>query len=91
MTIDHVVSRKRGGSDAFDNLVAACRPCNEDKAHFGLRAYLVDLAERGVSTEGIAERVAAALAAPIDLTRLPEARALYLAQAKLVLVDEDDA
>lgn len=30
-TIDHVVSRCRGGADEWDNLVAACRECNEDK------------------------------------------------------------
>lgn len=27
-TIDHVVPRSRGGSHTWDNVVAACRPCN---------------------------------------------------------------
>jgi 5-methylcytosine-specific restriction endonuclease McrA len=30
-TIDHVVPRSRGGSHAWDNVVAACRPCNTKK------------------------------------------------------------
>lgn len=31
-TVDHVVPRSRGGSNAWDNLVCACRPCNNRKA-----------------------------------------------------------
>lgn len=30
-SIDHVVPRSRGGRDAWDNLAAACRPCNTRK------------------------------------------------------------
>jgi 5-methylcytosine-specific restriction endonuclease McrA len=30
-SIDHVVPRSRGGSDEWDNLVAACRTCNSTK------------------------------------------------------------
>lgn len=30
--VDHVVPRSRGGSDAMDNLVAACLPCNFGKS-----------------------------------------------------------
>ena len=66
MTVDHVVSRKRGGDDDVTNLVTACLACNQDKAHFGLRAYLVELHDRGRTTAGVAERVAAALATPVD-------------------------
>jgi 5-methylcytosine-specific restriction endonuclease McrA len=29
--IDHVVPRSRGGAHAWDNVVAACRPCNSRK------------------------------------------------------------
>lgn len=29
--IDHVVPRSRGGSHAWDNVVASCRPCNARK------------------------------------------------------------
>ena len=31
LTLDHVVPRHRGGSHAWENLVAACRPCNHRK------------------------------------------------------------
>jgi 5-methylcytosine-specific restriction endonuclease McrA len=30
-SIDHVVPRSRGGGDGWDNLAAACRPCNSAK------------------------------------------------------------
>jgi len=31
LTIDHVVPKSRGGRDTWDNLVAACVPCNNRK------------------------------------------------------------
>jgi len=31
LTIDHVVPRSRGGLHTWDNVVAACRPCNHRK------------------------------------------------------------
>lgn len=31
-TIDHVVPQSKGGTDAYDNVVMACRPCNTRKA-----------------------------------------------------------
>ncbi|MEM1055926.1 MAG: HNH endonuclease [Bacteroidota bacterium] len=33
LTIDHVMPRSRGGKDAWDNLVAACTPCNNKKGN----------------------------------------------------------
>jgi 5-methylcytosine-specific restriction endonuclease McrA len=30
-SIDHIVPRSRGGRDVWDNLAAACRPCNSAK------------------------------------------------------------
>lgn len=30
-SIDHVVPRSRGGTNTWDNVVAACRPCNSKK------------------------------------------------------------
>jgi 5-methylcytosine-specific restriction endonuclease McrA len=30
-SIDHIVPRSRGGRDVWDNLAAACRPCNTRK------------------------------------------------------------
>ena len=31
MTIDHIIPKERGGSDYWDNLVAACQQCNKKK------------------------------------------------------------
>jgi 5-methylcytosine-specific restriction endonuclease McrA len=46
LTVDHVIPRSRGGSSAWDNIVAACAPCNRRKgnrlpteAHMPLRAH----------------------------------------------------
>jgi hypothetical protein len=30
-TVDHVISRSRGGKNTFENVVACCRPCNAKK------------------------------------------------------------
>jgi 5-methylcytosine-specific restriction endonuclease McrA len=92
LTVDHVQSRKRGGSDGFENLVTACRPCNEDKAHFSLRAYLVELQDRGVSPadcNALAARVTAATSAPIDWSAVEAALILYRQQGKAPLEDDD--
>jgi 5-methylcytosine-specific restriction endonuclease McrA len=32
LTLDHVVPRRRGGGHDWDNVVAACKPCNHRKA-----------------------------------------------------------
>ena len=37
MTIDHVRSRKKGGGDSWENLVAACVPCNTHKGNKSLK------------------------------------------------------
>jgi len=33
LTIDHVYPKHLGGRSTWDNVVAACRPCNEKKGH----------------------------------------------------------
>lgn len=32
-TVDHVIPKSRGGRHEWENVVAACRPCNAKKAH----------------------------------------------------------
>ena len=31
LTIDHIVPKSKGGDDSWENLVAACLPCNNKK------------------------------------------------------------
>jgi predicted GNAT family N-acyltransferase len=93
LTVDHVVSRKRGGGDEVTNLVTACRACNEDKAHFSLRAYLVELAERGAGerhAEAVAARVEAARKTPVDWSAAKAALALYREHGRLPFGGADD-
>jgi 5-methylcytosine-specific restriction endonuclease McrA len=39
LTLDHVLPKSRGGPDSWDNLVAACVPCNNKKGNH-LRDFL---------------------------------------------------
>ena len=43
MTIDHVISRKKGGEDTWENLVAACVPCNTRKGNHSPREAQMEL------------------------------------------------
>ena len=40
LELDHVVPKANGGTDRYDNLVAACIPCNRKKANQTLEAFL---------------------------------------------------
>ncbi len=33
LTLDHVLPRCRGGASSWENIVAACKPCNNRKGH----------------------------------------------------------
>ena len=37
LTVDHVIPRSKGGLSKWDNVVAACKPCNQKK-----RDYLIE-------------------------------------------------
>ena len=90
LSVDHVVSRKRHGGDEYTNLVCACIACNKDKAHFGLKAYLVELQDRGRDTTGMEERVNAARLATIFWPAVEVALALYRDQTKTPIDDDSD-
>jgi 5-methylcytosine-specific restriction endonuclease McrA len=60
-TIDHVLPRSRGGGHDWDNVVAACAPCNHSKgdrtpAELGWRLHAVPAAPRGVAWRVLGHR-----------------------------------
>mgnify|MGYP002379806031 CR=1 FL=1 len=64
LTIDHVVSRKRGGTDKADNLVASCLPCNIKKSDLSVEEFC---SKYNLDFPSISERIAVRLS-----ERLPE-------------------
>ena len=73
-SIDHVVPRSRGGEHSWENVAAACRPCNLHKRdrtpdEAGMRLARPCRAPR--STAGVV----------VSVTRVPEAWKPYLASA----------
>ena len=62
LTIDHVVAKRHGGSDALWNRVPACRACNEAKDDSALDVWLQheprpSVRQRAARTLGYVERV----------------------------------
>ena len=51
MTIDHIIPKHKGGKDSWDNLVAACVPCNTKKGNKFLKDTVItqELIEKLVS------------------------------------------
>lgn len=41
LTLDHVISRKNGGSNRPSNLVICCYKCNQEKKHLGIIHFLL--------------------------------------------------
>ena len=58
--------------------MTACRHCNDAKRELSLRAFLADLAARGVDVAAVAARVRSAISTPLT----PALRAAGLALAK---------
>ena len=46
MTIDHVKPRQKGGNDSWENLVAACVPCNTRKGNNSLNGSKMKLLKK---------------------------------------------
>lgn len=42
LTLDHVNPQAKGGGNAWDNLVTACRDCNQEKADLTLDEYILN-------------------------------------------------
>jgi len=43
LTIDHVIPRSKGGTNIWENVVAACKPCNQKKGSHLLSTATVSL------------------------------------------------
>lgn len=46
-TVDHVIPKRAGGANRLFNMVAACYPCNNQKADMPLAVFLDKLWEQG--------------------------------------------
>ena len=46
LTIDHVIPRSKGGTNSWDNVVTACRACNQLKSNYLLENSPVSLIRR---------------------------------------------
>jgi len=40
LTVDHVRPKSKGGTDTADNLVTACRPCNQAKGSMHVDVFM---------------------------------------------------
>ena len=45
MTVDHIIPKNNGGVDSWDNLVAACVPCNARKGKHALSSINMKLSK----------------------------------------------
>jgi HNH endonuclease len=64
-TVDHVRCRSHGGTDAFDNLVLSCAPCNNQRAARDALPWLDVCLHRGVDVDVAAVRAAIERALPL--------------------------
>ena len=84
LTIDHLIPRKRGGSDDGSNLVRACSPCNSSKRD---RDFLVWTASRGETPSlMLLRRYLKLVARWVDDAELMEAKLDHPRLASLPLV-----
>lgn len=65
-SIDHVVPRSRGGEHVWDNVVAACRPCNVHKRDRMLKDSGMRLKRAPTAPHGIAWSIMAGGGIPED-------------------------
>lgn len=57
VTLDHVLAREIGGTNAATNLVVAHRRCNSAKGTMSLKGFLAYLSAKGVDVSQVAKRV----------------------------------
>ena len=57
LTLDHLIPCELGGDNDEANLVTACRHCNCSRRDLTVRRWLVVLRDKGIDTNGLAEKV----------------------------------
>lgn len=58
LTLDHIVPRELGGTNAHSNLVACCKSCNSSKRHTPTARFLDKLEKtKGIDKEAVARRI----------------------------------
>lgn len=68
LNLDHVIPRSRGGTNDAGNVVTACEDCNRRKSDRTLDEWIAQPSlYESRRLRGVRERVASALAKPIDL------------------------
>lgn len=81
LSLDHLLPEELGGDHATDNLVTACKPCNDARGCKTLRAWLKYLRGRGVDTSKMARRIRRLTKKPLDRA---EGRRLALEAGKRI-------
>lgn len=69
LTLDHVVARHNGGSNASDNLVTACKSCNSSKTDRSMRSFYANLRTRGIDTRAVSQRIHSQRRKPVSIAR----------------------
>jgi len=81
LSLDHLLPEELGGTHATENLVTACKPCNDARGCKTLRAWLKYLRGRGVDTSKMARRIRRLTKKPLDRA---EGRRLALEAGKRI-------
>jgi hypothetical protein len=63
LTVDHVLARELGGTNAATNLVTTCRACNDRKAAKSVKDFIATLGKRA---RGLAARIRKATRKALD-------------------------
>ena len=57
LSLDHIIPQHLSGANTPDNFVVSCVSCNSTKKHASLDVLIVRLERKGISGEGLVERV----------------------------------
>jgi hypothetical protein len=67
LSLDHVLPRELGGSNASSNLVTACVRCNSRRQDTPLKAWILTLVDAGRDVESVTREVRSATRRKVDM------------------------